>query len=209
MTLWKSKYIYDATFQPLTALQRIQLKSLCAAARRLDERHAIPATSSNFSLRCGPNHFFISKSGLHKRDLEPNHFIRGHLNGIPVHPMSPKPSDETLLHSVVYRNDPNAGTVLHCHAPELEILKSPQFIINGHELLKALGKNSHTEPFSIPVIKNSQNMQELALEVEQNIYNQGNSVIAFVLENHGIYCIGRNTDQAMARLEAILHLICI
>lgn len=219
------KIIKDASFFPLTLLEKIELHKLCKTAKRLDKRYAIPATSSNFSLRATENSFFITKSGLHKRNLNPSHFIRVDLSGKALHSQAPKPSDETLLHALIYKNFFNAHSVLHCHAPELELvtLKGTEqlnkdnaqkhigyFRIKGHELLKAIGFKSHNEDFLLPVIQNEQNMSYLALEIEKYFFAQQPPIFpicAFILENHGIYCFGNSVTQAELRLEALLHLL--
>ncbi|WP_186645627.1 class II aldolase/adducin family protein [Fluviispira vulneris] len=220
------KYIKDASFFPLSLKENYELNSLCKVVTRLDERKAIPATSSNFSLRSKPNEFLITKSGLHKRNLNPSHFIRTDLGGNPLHPLSPKPSDETLLHALIYKNFDSANAVLHCHAPELDIfnlecnefsqiikqkqddLKYGFLRIKGHELLKALGFKSHTEDFFLPIIENHQDMSLLSNVIEENFIKTKtpSTFTAFVLEKHGIYCFGNSISQAEIRLETILHL---
>ncbi|BBH52252.1 class II aldolase/adducin family protein [Fluviispira sanaruensis] len=219
------KYIKDASFFPLSLMEIYELNSLCKVVTRLDARKAIPATSSNFSLRTKPDEFLITKSGLHKRNLNPTHFIRTDLSGNPLHSLSPKPSDETLLHALIYKNFISANAVLHCHAPELDVfnLESNEFTqftkqkqydlkfgfikIKGHELLKALGFKSHTEDFFLPIIENHQDMSLLSNVIIENfIQNKIPSPLtAFVLERHGIYCFGNSISQAEMRLEAILH----
>ena len=204
-----SRYLKDASFCPLSLYERIELKRLCAAARRLDTMQAIPATSSNFSLRSSKSTFLISRSGIHKRLLEPAHFIRTNLAGEPVHPLSPKPSDETLLHALLYKHLPQVGSIVHCHARELEFLRAPEHRFEGHELLKALGKSNHEEPLDFPVFKNSQDMIALAKLIEKNLFEESTlrSVFGFMLERHGIYVVGKNVAQAEMRLEALLHLL--
>ena len=204
----------DASFCLLSLRERIELKRLCAVARRLDSVQAIPATSSNFSLRAGANAFLISRSGIHKRLLEPSHFIRAHLTGMPVNIQAPKPSDETLLHAMLYKNLPSAGAIVHCHARELEFLRAPKYLLEGHELLKALGTPDHETDVVLPVFKNSQNMAELAQHLEQNLFGVAANVpqsslpvFGFMLERHGIYIVGKNIAEAELRTEALLHLL--
>jgi methylthioribulose-1-phosphate dehydratase len=207
-----TKYKADASFLPLSLFERVALKNLCEVAKRLDSRIAIPATSSNFSLRCGPQRFFISKSGVHKRNLTPVSFLRVQLDGKAVHPLAPKPSDETLLHAVLYRLFENVNCILHCHAPEIEFLRFPSARLEGHELLKALGAPGHEEPLDLTVFRNNQNMVTLSEEVEARFHqelasSQSLAKGIFVLERHGIYCGGKDVQQAEARLEALLHLL--
>ena len=152
----------DASFLPMSGFEFIQLNQLSNLAVYLDNRHAIPATSSNFSLRCNENSFFISKSGIHKRDLNPSRFVRVDLNGIAVNSISPKPSDETLLHAIIYKLFPNANVVAHSHAKEFEKFKCPNYIFEGHELLKAFGHKNHIDNFILPVFQNTQDIAALA-----------------------------------------------
>lgn len=220
------KIIKDSSFFPLSLYETIELNHLCNAAKRLDRRFAIPATSSNFSIRPKKeNVLLITKSGLHKRNLNPSHFIRTNLAGVPLHSQSPKPSDETLLHAMIYRNLNTVNAVLHCHAPELESVtleksklltsnenKQPlcgYFILHGHEILKALGLKTHLEDFYLPIIQNDQDMEKLSNVIEKNFFahQQKLPLCAFLLENHGIYCFGNSVHQAELKLEAILHLL--
>lgn len=218
------KIIKDASHFPLSLFETIELNKICDAAKRLDSRLAIPATSSNFSIRTKDNDFLITKSGLHKRNLNPSRFIRVSQQGIPLNPLSAKPSDETLIHAVIYQNVTSAHAVLHCHAPEFEsiLLKKLEhkqvasqglefgyFKLKGHELLKALGKKNHQEDFYLPVVQNHQDMEKMANFIENHFFHESKhpANCAFLLERHGIYCFGHSVYQAELRLEALLHLI--
>ncbi|KAB8039792.1 hypothetical protein GCL60_05890 [Silvanigrella paludirubra] len=222
------KIIKDSTFFPISLFELNELNKICTVAKRLDNRNAIPATSSNFSIRAkNDDAFLITRSGLHKRNLNPTHFIRTNLFGKPLHPISPKPSDETLLHAMIYRNFSVAHSVIHCHAPELEsisllnceILKQDKneneyltcgyYKIKGHEVLKALGFKTHLEDYFLPVIKNDQDMEKLSHLIEYYFFKhqQKLPMCAFHIENHGIYCFGNSVHQAELRIESILHLL--
>ena len=207
-TIWKHKR--DATFFPLSAWERVNLSKLCALARRLDARLAIPATSSNFSIRAGleshPGAFLITRSGLHKRLITPGDFLRVDADGTPLHPLAPKPSDETLLHAMLYAKFPGAKAIAHCHAPEFEKCRAPAFVLEGHELLKALGLRTHLEAFSLAVFPNDQDMRALVQVIEPSL-DKPALAIGFVLEKHGVYCVGSDVEQAAMRLEALLHLL--
>lgn len=205
MTLFK-KHRRDSSFFLLSRNESIELNKLCKLAVFLDSHRAIPATSSNFSLRASENSFLISRSGLHKRDLNPSRFVRVNLQGAPLSSISPKPSDETLLHALVYKLFPTANVVAHCHAREFEKLKYPSHTFAGHELLKIFGFKNHEENFVIPVFENSQDMPEIAQKIEQFHLNNNELNIAFMLQSHGIYCFGKNVEQVQHYLEALLHL---
>lgn len=219
------RIIKDASFYPLSFFEYNELNKICDVAKRLDLRQAIPATSSNFSIRTkNAEHFLITKSGIHKRQLTPAQFIRTGLNGHAIHPLSPKPSDETLLHAIIYRNLNYVNAVIHCHALEFEHIQLNKncisleenskidnfgyFFFPGHELLKALGYKDHLTEYYLPVIKNQQDMENISHFIENQFFNNQKKIpiCAFLLENHGIYCFGNSVRQAELRLEALLHL---
>jgi methylthioribulose-1-phosphate dehydratase len=203
------KHRKDSSGFFLTQIEYSSLNDLCQLANYLDKLNAIPATSSNFSLRANENSFFISKSGVHKRNLNPSLFVRVDLNGVPLSITSPKPSDETLLHAIIYKRYPEAKVVAHCHAREFEVFKTPQHIFPGHELLKALGLKSHEECFTLPVFKNSQDISALSKEVESYLLQNKSHTIGFMIEKHGIYCLGKSVQQVQNFLEALFHLVVV
>jgi methylthioribulose-1-phosphate dehydratase len=219
------KIIKDSSYFPLSLYETAELNHICNAAKRLDKRNAIPATSSNFSIRTKKNELLITKSGLHKRNLNPSQFIRLNIEGTPLHPQSPKPSDETQLHAMIYRNSYHCNAVIHCHAPELEFVTLEKselldnsineknyplcgfFKLKGHEILKALGIKNHLDDYYLPIIQNDQDMDKISKLIEEHYFNhqQKLPLCSFLLENHGIYCFGNSVLQAEVRLEAILH----
>lgn len=203
MRMFKKKYP-----QGLSPLAKQELEKICQVALWLDGRHAIPATSSNFSYRCDKDQFWITRSGLHKRDLKPHHFLAVDCKGRPLQKQFVKPSDETQLHAMVYELFPQMNAVLHCHAIEIETARVPAYTLRGHELLKALGLATHTQDLIVPVFKNSQDMAALSKEIT-GYYKKHNDQIcfAFILEHHGIYCFGKTVDHARNSLEVILHLM--
>ncbi|NBW80488.1 hypothetical protein EBR21_01925, partial [bacterium] len=202
---------FDASQQiALSLFEQIKLGRLCTVAQRLDKRRAIPATSSNFSMRRDQQSFLISRSGKHKRDLNQGDFLLVDLAGNACAPMAPKPSDETLLHALIYENCPWVGCILHCHAPELENLKPPSIKIAGHELLKALGASGHTTPLTLKVYENNQDMHQLATDIRTKQFGENSAKkgpVLFMLAQHGIYCGGETVEKTEAYLEALLHLV--
>lgn len=200
------KYIRDGSgfYYSLQELQNVQ--TLCEIAKRLDKRHALPATSGNLSVRTSPNQFLITRSGYHKKYSNPVHFLRINIeDALPAAHIAPKPSDETKLHATIYSLFPDVNSIVHCHPQNLNSLKSPEHTFEGHELLKALGYKSHDEAFSLPVFKNSQDMDKLAIEIKKYFSQSKNKIVcAFHLEEHGIYCFGKTPEDAMNKLEVFL-----
>ena len=205
MTQFK-KQIRDASSFLLSNKEIIDLKELCQVGEFLDSFRAIPATSSNLSLRTKNNSILISKSGIHKRDLNPSSFVRVNYAGEALHPLSPKPSDETLLHTLIYKLFPEANVVAHCHAREFEKFRVPNEIFSSHELLKVFQIKNHKEDYKLPVFENNQDMVYLSQVVENYFKTEFEFKNAFMIERHGIYCFGSNINQVQYYLEAFLHL---
>ena len=205
------KYRFDASAQcPLSLYEQIQLGRLSEVTARFDTRGAIPATSSNFSLKSSPESFLISRSGKHKRSLNPSDFLLVDLEGRALAQVAPKPSDETLLHAIIYKRCPWIRCILHCHAPELEKLSPPSVRIEGHELLKALGIRDHTTAYEMYIYENSQDMKTLAIQIDKRQFSEPSAEggpVLFVLAQHGIYCGGESVERAEAYLESVLHLL--
>lgn len=207
---FERRFRFDASGQiPLSLFEQIKLGKLSDVAARLDNRQAIPATSSNFSIRRDHSAFFVSRSGKHKRELNPSDFLLVDFQGRAKALVAPKPSDETLLHAIIFKNCPWIECVIHCHAPELEFLRAPSFSIDGHELLKALGATDHLTPFELCIYENTQDMHELAASIEkrQLIDKSAHGPVTFILARHGIYCAGESIGKTEAYLEALLHLL--
>ena len=74
----------------------------------------VPATSGNFSVRAG-NRIFITSTGLDKGALAPEDLLEIDMEGRAVAGRG-KPSAETGLHTVIYRERPAACAILHVHS---------------------------------------------------------------------------------------------
>jgi UDP-N-acetylenolpyruvoylglucosamine reductase len=59
--------------------------------------------------------------------------------------------------------------VAHSHAKEFEKFKCPNYIFEGHELLKAFGHKSHIDNFILPVFQNTQDIAALAKRARDHV----------------------------------------
>jgi methylthioribulose-1-phosphate dehydratase len=122
------------------------------------------------------------------------------------------PSDETGLHCEIYRQDPEVGCVLHVHsivgtALSMQEPLAKEFEFRGFEMQKAIANcRSHVEVVRIPILENSQDMDEI-IEVMQQRVSELNQVKAFYLRGHGLYTWAYNLAQARKSLEAIEFLL--
>ncbi len=196
-----------------TEVLRGEAESLCDAAHWCAERGWVPATSGNFSVRDRhAQQFWISRSGLDKgrmtvADLlvldEAGHAVRGAASA-----GSGKPSAETALHVVIYRERKEANAILHVHSVWNTLIGTRfagagMFKIAGYELLKALdGVTTHEHTEVVPVLGNSQEYVGLAAELTEVLRSDA-GVHGVLLSGHGLYTWGKSVEDARRHLEAL------
>lgn len=183
-----------------------EIEALCATARWCYARGWVPATSGNFSVRSGA-HILITPTGLDKGALSSGDLLEIDLEGRAIAGRG-KPSAETGLHTVIYRDRHEARAILHVHSIWNTIL-SGHFAsggyapIQGYELLKGLeGVSTHLHQERVPIIENSQNYDELSAHLAATLQDhpQAHGVL---LRRHGLYTWGRSVAEARRHLEAL------
>jgi methylthioribulose-1-phosphate dehydratase len=81
------------------------------------------------------------------------------------------------------------------------------FFIHGYEMLKGLaGVETHDHREWIPVVENSQNMRELADEVQVLLAEQPR-LHGFLIRRHGLYTWGRDLNEAARHIEILEFLM--
>jgi len=193
---------------PETLSSVAETETLCATARWCYARGWVPATSGNFSVRDqAGRRMLISPTGLDKGVMTPADLLETDLDGRAVD-SAKKPSAETGLHAVIYRAHADAHAILHVHTIWNTIL-SGRFEevgyvpLEGYELLKGLaGVNTHAYQERVPILKNSQNYDELAADLALCLrrHPQAHGVL---LSRHGLYTWGKSVAEARRHLEAL------
>jgi methylthioribulose-1-phosphate dehydratase len=124
---------------------------------------------------------------------------------------SGKPSAETLIHLAILGQF-QAGCILHTHSVWSTFLTdlhsdSDGLTIEGYEMLKGL-RNVRTHEHSewIPIVENSQNYPELALQIS-TLLQTNPRVHAVLLRRHGIYTWGEDIVEAMRHIEVLEFLL--
>ena len=185
---------------------RREIEELCATARQCYARGWVPATSGNFSVRWG-DRVFITTSGLDKGKLTPEDLLEIDMDGV-VRGGEGKPSAETSLHTVIYRERVYARAILHVHSVWNTLFSSQSdprgyLPIEGYELLKALsGVSSHEHIEKIPIIENSQDYDILAIDFDEVLKTYSNAH-GILLSRHGLYTWGKSVAEARRHLEAL------
>lgn len=201
----------SSTTQEHSLSTPLELRQAVAnAARTMHSRGWTPATSSNFSGRAsGSQHFAISVSGLDKGTLTAQDFLEVDFEGQLLDPQYThlRPSAETLLHALVYRQHPDMQVVLHNHSVNATVISKLYEPENGlwlknFEILKAFeGIKTHDTQIWLPIFPNSQDMHQLSQQVEATL-PQHQPVYGFMLAGHGLYTWGQTPEQALRHTEA-------
>lgn len=185
--------------------------AIAVAGRELAALGYTPATSSNFSMRLGPERVAVTVSGRDKGRLGPADVMEVDLAGRAIDPAL-KPSAETLLHCQIYARWPQIGAVLHTHSLA-QTVASRLYATEGHmrlagyELLKAFrGYDTHEAEMDLKVFANTQDMPALCREVE-HLLDQPTPVHGYLIEGHGIYTWGVDMAEARRHLDAFEFLI--
>jgi methylthioribulose-1-phosphate dehydratase len=186
--------------------------SLAEAARGFYQRGWALGTSGNFSavVSLEPLRLVITSSGVDKGRLTTDQFVQVDGDGKVVAGEG-RPSDETKLHLTIVRHRP-AMAVLHTHSVWSTTLSAlltgdSGIGISGYEMLKGLaGVRTHKHQEVLPILDNSQNMYELARELEELLHWRPDAH-GFLLRGHGLYTWGGSVDEARRHVEILEFLL--
>ena len=172
-----------------------------------------PATSTNYSFRNSAETIAISQSGIDKSKFNIDHFMLMDFDGMLLPQYAQlKPSAETLLHLVLYQENPHIQVILHTHSVYATVLSrqwehTGGLVLEGYEMLKALPNiGTHEVAVTIPIFANTQNIQHLS-EDFRLMYQSYPSMPAYLIAGHGIYTWGRSLAEAKRSLEALEFLL--
>jgi methylthioribulose-1-phosphate dehydratase len=188
-------------------------KALCRTVAELAAQGWCQGTGGNFSVTLGrePLRLLITRSGVHKRHLAPEHLMVIGPEGRPVDGETGRPSAEALLHARIVEAT-GAGSVLHVHSVPNTLLgehfvERGGFVLRGYEMQKGLeGITTHETEVFVPVLRNSQDIPALAGEVDRLLAERpgrpGRSDLhGFLLAGHGLYAWGASLEQAHRHVE--------
>lgn len=169
-------------------------------------------TSGNFSAvaQSDPLRLVITGSGFDKEFLAPDQFLEIDGYGNVVRGEG-KPSAEAAIHLAVVKAR-SAKSVLHTHSVWSTVLSeahgpSGSVTISGYEMLKGLdGVRTHEHIERLPILENSQDMNELAGRVVELLRDEP-GVHGFLLRGHGLYTWGRTLREAKRHVEILEFLM--
>ena len=186
--------------------------SLAEAAKGFYQRGWALGTGGNFSalVSAEPLRLVITSSGVDKGRLTTDQFVQVDGDGKVVAGEG-RASDETKLHLTVVR-ERSAQSVLHTHSVWSTTLSALSINDNGieiagYEMLKGLaGVRTHEHREWLPILDNSQNMDELARELEELLRHRPDTH-GFILRGHGLYTWGKSVDEARRHIEIFEFLL--
>jgi methylthioribulose-1-phosphate dehydratase len=186
--------------------------SLAEAAKGFYQRGWALGTGGNFSAVAGsePLRLLITSSGVDKGRLTTDQFVQIDGDGKIVAGEG-RSSDETKLHLAIIRHR-QAMAVLHTHsvwstALSTLLVNDGGIEISGYEMLKGLaGVRTHEHHEWLPILDNSQDMDELARQLEELLHQRPNAH-GFLLRGHGLYTWGKNVDEARRHVEIFEFLL--
>lgn len=179
---------------------------LCEAVARLAAQGLCRATSGNFSARLSddPVRLLLTRSGRDKSRLTPADLMVVDAGGAPVGAENGTPSAEALLHGVLAEKA-GAGAILHVHSVANTLLgmhfaAKGGFWVSGFEMLKGIDPiTTHEASLFVPVVRNSQDMEQIRAWLEPQLENPG--LRGFLIAGHGLYTWGAHVEQARRHVE--------
>ncbi len=167
--------------------------SIVNAMRRLYEKELVSAIGGNISVRVpGKNYIWITPSGLFKGGLQLSDLVKVSLSG-DVLEGNFKPSSELPSHLVVYNTRKDVNAVVHAHPPFATGLFTAGYIIkNATPEYVLLIDDLCVLDFVLP--------GHATAEAISKVIGSSNIV---VIKNHGVFSLGGNIDEALARIEVL------
>jgi methylthioribulose-1-phosphate dehydratase len=183
-------------------------REIAAIGGRFYSRGWVLGTSGNFSavVARDPLRLAITASAAHKGHLVADDIIEIAGSGR-VLAGDRRPSAEMLVHLEVLKAT-DAGAVLHTHSVWGTILSdlyvaAGGLTIEGFEMLKGLdGITTHEHREWIPIVRNTQDMTQLAVEVH-GVLKRHPAAHAFLIQRHGLYTWGRSLADAERHVEIL------
>jgi len=185
------------------------MKSILAETiRAYNQKGWSPATSTNYSF-VENGEIWVSRSGVDKATFQADDFILIDEKGVVQAPFEGvKPSDETLIHTMIYRLFPEAKVILHSHSKHPVLISrkfANVFSVENYELQKGFaGVQTHDCQVHIPIVENAQDMsyfEQVLSERKAELKHH-----CFIIRQHGTYAWGKNLFEAKRHLETLDYL---
>jgi ribulose-5-phosphate 4-epimerase/fuculose-1-phosphate aldolase len=171
-------------------------QQIVAACQVLVERGYLTATGGNLSLRvAGQNALAITPSNYDYAKMTPDDvcvldFDLALLAG------AQQPSVESSMHAAVYQARPDVQAVVHTHqayASALALIDAPIPALFD-EQVRFLGRSVEIIPYG------PSGTGLLRKKIVKHLKNHHN---AYIIQNHGVLCLGHDLERAMHNVEIL------
>jgi L-ribulose-5-phosphate 4-epimerase len=166
-------------------------ETVCTLHQELPDNHLVAWTSGNLSTRDPDSGLVVIKpSGLKFRELTPESMVVVDVNGVVVEG-DLKPSSDTASHCYVYRQRPDINGIVHTHSRY-----ATAFAALGRPIPCVL--TAMADEFGGPIPCAGFALiggEEIGQEVVSGL--EGSHSKAVLLQNHGVFTIGSNAEEAV------------
>jgi len=167
---------------------------IIAVGRKLWQRGYVDGNGGNISVRLGPKYVLCTPTLMSKGDLGPGDICLSDLEGKIVAGDRPRTS-ELLLHLEIYKAEPRARAVVHCHPPYATAFAvtgsaPPAGFISEYEIF--IGPAA-VAPYETP------GTQAFAESVLPFVHDHN----AILLTNHGVVCWADTATHAEWLVEVL------
>lgn len=186
-------------------------RPLVEVAARFWQRGWMLGTSGNLSAVISPEplSLAITPSGGDKGALREAEILEVDSDGNPAGAASGSPSAETKLHLTLAART-RAGAVFHTHSIWGTLVSENEaggVWLEGYEMLKGLaGVSTHEHREWLPILENSQDMNELANRMSDALGSRS-GLHGLLIRRHGLYTWGRDIPEATRHAEILEFLL--
>ena len=168
---------------------------MVALFRRLYDRGMVNLYEGNLSVRLD-DRLLVTPSRQSKETMTPQMVVEMDAEGRVLRSAGVAPSSEAGMHREIYRLRPDVRAVIHVHSPYATAFALAGKPIAGEaaELWMLFGGEIPCCTYGTPGTD--------AVFAEFGRYLVENGRNAVLLANHGLVCVGRDLDEAFARVEA-------
>ncbi|NWG16987.1 MAG: L-ribulose-5-phosphate 4-epimerase [Chloroflexi bacterium] len=164
---------------------------VCALNNELPANNLVAWTSGNVSARDPETGLVVIKpSGVKFRDLTPENMVVVDLDGKVVE-ATHKPSSDTASHCYIYRHRPDVFGVAHTHSRY-----ATAFAATGRSIPCVLTAMADEFGGDIPcggfALIGGEEIGQVVIETLA-----GSKSLAALLQNHGVFTIGKNAEEAV------------
>ena len=168
---------------------------MVALFRRLYDRGMVNLYEGNISVRLD-DRLLVTPSQQSKETMTPQMVVEVDVEGRVLQSAGVAPSSEAGMHREIYRLRPDVRAVIHVHSPYATAfaLAGQAIAGNAAELWMLFGGEIPCCAYGTP------GTDAVFAEFARYLVDEGRNAV--LLANHGLVCVGRDLDEAFARVEA-------